>query len=384
MLYNRTLCSEAPFIVATLMAVSCMVLAMSGRRLWLWLCLGGIATGLAIVTRLVGVVLLTPALLFISATVLRSIRRHDGHGLMQDALPWVSFIALALVPLTAWTIRNAVVFDYPRPTDIGPLTRLDSMTSTGLMDMRSITDPRLYETLVRGRYSSNYGFEGWAFTFAVAPWNELEKMPRPDAEREYDRRVNMIADRNDALIPTAAKAATLLRGTGWLTWFLRNPNFQPSTARHLTIYECGPEQTSPPTTTLNTTSTPHSLFGTRSLPCSIVCGIAWPTSAGPCSDHSFCLDSQVSSTVHGGATRRLTSLLMIHWANIILIAILGVTIPRYSDVLLPLLTVGVACAISSTLQTSRPRAATDHLGLGRSPNEQDANSRLVPASGQGA
>jgi len=329
-------------------------------------------------------VLLTPALLFISATVLRSIRRHDGHGLMQDALPWVSFIALALVPLTAWTIRNAVVFFYPRPTDIGPLTRLDSMTSTGLMDMRSITDPRLYETLVRGRYSSNYGFEGWAFTFAVAPWNELEKMPRPDAEREYDRRVNMIADRNDALIPTAAKAATLLRGTGWLTWFLRNPNFQPSTARHLTIYECGPEQTK--------STNDHvkyyidsSLTFRDTKPALLhrlwnrVANICWPLF------RPFILLG-LAGFVYGSWRRdsTSTSLLMIHWANIILIAILGVTIPRYSDVLLPLLTVGVACAISSTLQTSRPRAATDHLGLGRSPNEQDANSRLVPASGQGA
>lgn len=344
MVFHRILCSESPFTFAALPAIGCLVLMMDGRRVWLWACAGGLFAGFAIVTRINGLVLLTPALLYILAALRLWVRERDFRALLRNTLPWAACIALALAPITAWTIRNAIVLDYPKPMDMAALTRLVEMTKSGMMDVRIFEDPAYYDEVITKRYQSQYAMEGWGMSGTVAARTDFTGMDRGTAMKAFDAGMNALADKNDARIPFPARIATYVRAMTWVAWFDRDPNFQPYgnasfkinniSEKHRAYMETLVKGWLHPSLTYRATHTNrlHHYWNkaTRDyhwpMRALVLVGLlgylwsAWSARPGP------------------------TALLMVYWAAPVLAVVLRVALLRYAEPVMPILFLGVACA----------------------------------------
>jgi hypothetical protein len=210
---SRGIQSDGPAATFALLSVAAFIEAGCrndrSQRSMIWI--GALAAALAIMVRPTAVaVLVIPALMALQRVVIAwPTERWQSARLAMPVL-WIA-LAPAIAALAAWSSYNWFQFKYLAPSNFGPTIRFTGRMDTGVFDLRSLHEREpLRQAYLTGREATGY----WEYhVHFVAPMFFVKNQSRYVAE--VNAGCPTSSSRSDKLNPWPLTAVRLLRGAWW-------------------------------------------------------------------------------------------------------------------------------------------------------------------------
>jgi hypothetical protein len=202
-------------ILATAAFFEHLAAARRGSAGWMTVC--GLAISAATLIRPNGIVLLAMPLLAWAPRALRGALIPGGWSQKLRTLagglwPYAIPVALLVVVLGGWTVRNGWQHGLLAPSSMVGVSIVEGQLQAGTFDARSLDGVRLYEAFVRDRQSERYGYSGWNIRRSLGrQLSEGGTHFLPGHIATLDREMKAIGARSGALAPWPLRMAGLLR-----------------------------------------------------------------------------------------------------------------------------------------------------------------------------